>query len=175
MAAEARQGKRQKQHQRSMAPASSTSSSMRGGSGRNCPRRRRPKRTKSEAQVGGEHGRTWAATFNGAGGVARGGRRRRSPSRRAVQVVSRGTGASGRRRCCWSRAGPRFWCWSRRRSRRAAAQVGSRRWLQGAGDGGGGRKEMDFFVTCLKLCGFFCKKTNTLPCGQLFPDGGSTS
>ena len=109
-------------------------------------------------EIGGKGGRTWVATFNGAGGVARGGRRRRSPSRRAVQVVSRGIGASGRRSCCWSRAGPRFWCWSRRRSRRAAAQVGSRRWLQGAGDGGGGRKEMDFFVTCLKLCGFFAKK-----------------
>ena len=131
---------------------------MRGGSGRNCPRRPRPKRTKSKAQVGGEGGRTWAATLNGA--------RRRSSRRAPTQAAFTAGGAGGkpRHRCkravalLLSWAQPRFWCWSRRRSRRAAARVGSRRWLQGAGDGGGGRKEMDFFVTCLKLCCFFAKK-----------------
>ena len=117
------------------------------------------------ADVGGDRGLSWAASFNGAGGVARGGRRRRSPSRWAVQVGSRDAGPSGRRRYCWPRAGTRRWCWSRRRSRRAAAPwwMGSRRWLQGAGDGGGGRKEMELFVACLKLCFFLKKSKYTAP------------
>ena len=172
MAAEVRQGKRQKQHQRSTAPVSSTSSSMRGGSGRNFPRRRRPKRTKSEAQVGGEGGRRrWAKV---GGDLQRG--RLRSSRRAPTQVAFTAGGAGGkpRHRCKRVAALSLVAGWATVLVL-VAVQVGSRRWLQGAGDGGGGRKEMDFFVTCLKLCGIFCKKTNTLPCGQLFPDGGNTS